>query len=157
MVWALFRAVTEYVRTGCCSVDRPTVCPRRYAESARLGYKSTWECDMTGTFWCRGRRRRTVLCINTLISIVRFEMYLTDMQRLSLILYCCHTSVRCHMATADDSSPKARSLLGHFEGGHTLLASNAAYYIFGITDSLSCSLQPATVWKHMEAVPESII
>jgi hypothetical protein len=61
------------------------------------------------------------------------------------------------MATVD-SSAKASGLQSVFENGETLLSLYAVHQVFGITDSLSCSLQSATttVCGSMEAVRESL-
>ena len=66
------------------------------------------------------------------------------------------SEVSC-MATVDDSSAKASGLQSVFENGQTLLSLYAVHEVFGITDSLSCSLQSATatVCGSMEAVRES--
>ena len=62
------------------------------------------------------------------------------------------------MATADDSASKARGLQSQFESGVTLFALKAAFYVFRVTDSLSCSLQSstATVSGSMDAVQEAL-
>ena len=67
------------------------------------------------------------------------------------------SEVAC-MATVDDSSAKASGLQSVFENGQTLLSLYAVHQVFGITDSLSCSLQSATVTVSgsMEAVVESV-
>lgn len=62
------------------------------------------------------------------------------------------------MATADDSATKARGLQSQFENGVTLFALKAAFHVFRVTDSLSCSLQSstATVCGSMDAVLEAL-
>jgi len=56
------------------------------------------------------------------------------------------------MATVDDSSAKASGLQSVFENGQTLLSLCTVHHVFGITDSLSCSIAAVCdsdcMWKY---------